>query len=155
MKNNITGETSYNAQFDRAKRWFDRFTQINDGRYHTISSNNYLDEVYAFFQNCYHLKDWIKNDETAGDFSTSVENYVNNNRHLRLCADICNGSKHFKLNKQKSGENPRMRSKHHKLNLSTDPPVIAIQYSIVTDSGILDAYDLAKKCMAAWDSFLH
>ena len=54
--------SKYQEQYDRTKRWYDRLTAIDQGRAHDMASDHYVDEIYAFFLNCYHLKDWIKND---------------------------------------------------------------------------------------------
>ena len=54
--------------------------------------------------NCHHLKDWIKNDSAAASVANNVENYINNNPDLSLCADICNGVKHLRRISSRSGE---------------------------------------------------
>lgn len=77
-------------QWERVGRWFDRFKAINNGREHTMPSEFYQDDVFSFFLNCYHLKDWIKNDPSAGLLASSVEEYVSKNFALGLCSDICN-----------------------------------------------------------------
>jgi hypothetical protein len=53
---------SYREQYERVKRWYGKFIALDQGRAHDVPSENYLDEIYAFFMNCYHFKDWIKND---------------------------------------------------------------------------------------------
>ncbi len=85
----------YLDQFERVKRYFSRFKQINDGQEHSQSSQNYDDDIYAFFQNCYHLKDWIKNDPACSSWS-DVEDFINQNPDLSICADLCNALKHLK-----------------------------------------------------------
>ena len=80
--------SKYLEQFDRVKRWYQRFVTIDEGRRHTLPSDNYQDEVYAFFLNCYHLNDWIKNDESVGTASAKVEAVINGNNELKVCGDI-------------------------------------------------------------------
>jgi len=60
-----TNSRKWFEQFRRVKRWYTRFKSIDEGRPDTLTLDGYLDEVYAFFQNCYHLKDWIKNDASV------------------------------------------------------------------------------------------
>jgi hypothetical protein len=48
---------NWREQYDRMVRWYDRFETIVLGRPHVMAGDNYVDEVYAFFQNCYHVKD--------------------------------------------------------------------------------------------------
>src|SRR5262245_60194522 len=88
--------TSYREQYDRMKRWYDRFVALDQGRPHDVPSDNYLDEIYAFFMNCYHLKDWIIHDITALPDEKVVETYINSSHPLKLCADICNSLKHLR-----------------------------------------------------------
>ena len=138
------------------KRWYKRFEEINNGRIHNKSSEHYEDEVYAFFMNCYHLKDWIRNDPAAAvSVINRVEGYINNNPELSLCADISNGLKHFQLDRERSGESPEFGKKKAKLDMGKGPITIALKYEITTNTGIIDAFDLATKCMKAWEIFLN
>ncbi len=148
--------SAYHTQYNRMKRWYERFVAIDQGRLHDTSSDNYLDEIYAFFMNCYHLKDWIKNDNTvATHVQDSVETYINSNRSLRLCADICNSLKHLQLISSRSGENPTFGKKQFALNLGSGlPTTISLKYELDTTNGSEDAFDLATECIAAWDTFI-
>jgi len=138
------------------KRWYKRFEEINNGRIHNKSSEHYEDEVYAFFMNRYHLKDWIKNDPVAAvSVINRVEGYINNNPELSLCADISNGLKHFQLDRERSRESPEFGKKKAKLDIGKGPITIALKYEITTNTGTIDAFDLATKCMKAWEIFLN
>lgn len=54
-----------------------------------------FDTLIAFFQNCYHLRDWLESTrpELRDDISTLFEN----NFEMRGCRDICHGFKHKDL----------------------------------------------------------
>ncbi len=150
---------SYFQQYSRVKRFFNRFKQINNGRVHDLESSNYEDEVYAFFQNCYHLKDWIKHDPACSNWS-KVETLINTNPDLAMCADLCNALKHLTLTRdRRSSENPTFSGSHITLNITDGLGVnecidISIRYNISTKSGNIDAFELANRCIAAWDSFI-
>src|SRR5439155_17755263 len=119
---------TYREQYNRMKRWYERFGTLDQGRTHGVDSENYLDEIYAFFQNCYHLKDWIKNDmAVAPAIQQSVEGYINGSRPLRLAADICNSLKHLQ-NRGRSGEDPKFGRKHFSLGLGLGDPVISLKF---------------------------
>ena len=47
-------------------------------------SDHYQDEAYAFFQNCYHLKDWLKHDPATSALAGDVEGYITKSLNLRL-----------------------------------------------------------------------
>ena len=85
----------YKEQYDRTKRWYEEFKKINNKKEHIRNTQYEDDIVYAFFQNCYHLKDWIKNDDKIKT-RKNVERFIEENKCLSICSDICNGSKHLK-----------------------------------------------------------
>ena len=145
----------YREQYDRMRRWYAEFVALDRGRPHEVPSDNYLDEIYAFFMNCYHLKDWIKNDGAVdATIQQAVEPYINSSRSLRLCADICNSLKHLCLTSDRSGESPTFGRKQFGLVLGTSPTTINLKYEVNTATGPLDAFKLATECVEAWDAFL-
>jgi hypothetical protein len=150
--------TGWREQFDRMRRWYDRFEAIARGHIHDAPSDNYVDDIYAFFMNCYHFKDWLKSDASLSSphFRNAVEAHVNAERSLRLCADICNALKHVTLTKHiRSGENPRFGKKQFAINLGPGVQTsIALKYEIATDTGSEDAFELARESIDAWDRFL-
>jgi hypothetical protein len=146
---------TYREQYDRMKRWYARFDAINRGRSHDLSSDYYVDEIYAFFLNCYHLKDWILRDGAlAGTARARVEAFINSNRDLRLCADICNSLKHVRLTATRSGESPAFGRKKFSLTLGSGSPTVSLKYQVNTATGPLDAFEIATECVRAWDEFI-
>ena len=150
----------YEQQFERMMRWYRRFREIDRGRRHTMDSHNYEDEVHAFFMNCYHLKDWIKNDDSSNlkpAAKKEAEGFVKQNESLAICADLCNGLKHLKLNQpQKSGVSPVLEAKEFHLVLAGrgDYPIVSVKYHIETVKGDKDAFALATDCVAKWKGFI-
>ena len=147
----------YREQYDRMKRWWERFKNLDEGRPHDADSDNYVDEIYAFFINCYHLKDWIRQDNgVAQSVRDNVEEYINQNRSLKLCADICNALKHLLLTRSpRSGEEPEFGKKQYGLKLGAAPATISLKYQVDTSKGPIDAFQLATGCVKAWDDFLN
>lgn len=148
---------TWHEQYERMKRWYDRFAAIAQGRDHDVPSDNYVDEIYAFFMNCYHFKDWLRSDPSLPTaVRDAVEAHVTAERPLRLCADICNALKHVTLTTSRSGENPRFGKKQFAVHLGPGVRTsIALKYEIATDTGSKDAFDLAKETVDAWDRFLN
>ena len=145
---------SYREQFERLVRNYQRLAQINQGRQHDMHSENYRDEVYSYFLNCYHLKDWLINDSAFPANAAEVEGYINTNPELQLCADICNAHKHLRLDKPRSAENPRVGGQKIDLKLGARETAIKVQFTIDTVSGPLDAFELATKCLELWKVFI-
>jgi hypothetical protein len=148
----------HEEQFERVKRWYERFKRIDEGTSHEKSTEFYQDDVYAFFLNCYHLKDWIKHDSTVPKSVTSiVENFVGGSKHLAICADICNSIKHLTLTKPpRSGKAPQWGSRNVKATLyePSSKSTVTVNYSIMTATGPMDAFDLATKCVQEWEQFI-
>ena len=146
---------SWLEQYDRMLRWYERFKVLDAGRPHDTPSDNYVDEVYAFFQNCYHLKDWVKNDHALpANVRQAVEAHINGSRALRLCADICNALKHLALTESRSGEDPSFGPKRYSLTLGAGvPPMISLKYEVNTTTGPEDAFALATDCLGEWKRF--
>lgn len=153
----MKSSSKYLEQFERVKRWYERFKLIDSGRPYDISLEHYRDEVYAFFQNCHHLKDWIRNDSTVGAAAWKVEEFIDKNEELKLCADICNRKKHLKLRSSRSGQDPRFGKRDLKLKLEEPDgkKTISVKFSVNTSSGKrIDAFELATRCLQAWEDFI-
>lgn len=152
----MTDAPAYRQQYDRVKRWHARFGAIDQGRAHEMDSDNYVDEIYAFFLNCFHLKDWLKEDSSVPPAARGqVEQWLKDNRALRLCADIANALKHLRLTrKQHSDETPSFGKRAFALDLGAGPTAsIALKYEIEATGGAVDAFVLATDCVKAWDEF--
>jgi hypothetical protein len=145
---------SYREQLDRLLRSYERFRHIDEGRRHNMTSADYEDEVYAYFMNCYHLKDWLINDPDFSASSRDVESYINNNKELQICGDICNAHKHLVLNRPRSEEDPIFGAKKIHLHLGGGEAELKIKFTIDTTSGLLDAFELATKCLELWKTFI-
>ena len=84
----------YKEQLDRTRRWLQRIENKN------AQPTEYLDFMIAFFQNCWHLKDWIKNDVTLKDtIHQTIETEAAKYNSLMICADVANRTKHLVLKK--------------------------------------------------------
>jgi len=151
----VTESRKHQEQFERIKRWYERIKDIYEGIPHERESDYYQDDVYAFFINCYHLKDWIKNDESVETFAKEkVQGFIDKNRELKLCRDICHSLKHLKRNTEgRSGVGSPLGPRIFRFNVSTG--IIRAQYSITTETGdTFDAYELASRCVHLWEKFI-
>ena len=140
-------------QFERVKRYLNKIEDQDR------DSTAYDDDLWSFFQNCYHLKDWIKNDPDIGDgIKETVEKFVQSNKELRICADLANRSKHLELDRP-----PREDAKVTSRSTTIYAPVAGSDLvgtstceHIITlgDGRKCMALDVARKAVKAWESFL-
>lgn len=144
-------------QFNRVVRLYERFRELSHGKVHATESENYVDDVHAFFQNCYHLKDWIKNDPAAPSaMKGNVESYVSGSASLALCADLCNSQKHLVLNSTpRSGSIPSQAAKHVRLQVGGDSAILSMRIEIKSGSTLLDAFDIATDAVSDWATYLN
>jgi len=146
----------WEEQLARVQRYHARFKEANDGAEMRVTAEYAADDMHAFFQNCYHLKEWLKNDpgfiEKTDD---EIEDYVTATPCLALCADICNGMKHLSLTRDRSGSEPQFSGRQ--IHVWEGGPMhgrIALKLSIEHNGVIIDAFTLATECLAAWNAFL-
>ena len=140
-------------QWARVERWFARFGEINAGRTPNSESDYYQDEAYAFFQNAHHLKDWLKNDPSSSASARDIETVIDSSTNLSLCADLCNGSKHLKLDAPRASPDKRIGKRDFAMDMG-NPPIISAKYVVESASAEYDASTLAEACMKEWKAYL-
>lgn len=155
LSNNETllHDKHYIQQYLRVKRWYDRFEKISDDRKHDMTSFDYQDDMMSFFINCYHLKDWIKNDLKSGINGAVVEEFVEKSDNLKICGDLCNGAKHLLIKNPKIDKDTIVSKRHFSLTLGGGP-LINVRYEISVGEKTYDAFNLAKECLKEWEQFL-
>jgi len=149
-------------QFYRTERWLGRLKAIHSGQHMPVGSfDDSLDHVLAFFLNCYHIKDWLKNGPDWHEGverevkERAVEQFVAESQELQICADLCNGNKHFHFDQQlRSGTAPEFHSIHVSVDATKCPPTTTTRYMLRTAKGTVDAYELASECIDLWRSFI-
>lgn len=154
----MTKQGTWLEQWERVQRYYKRFKCINSGMPVTkykAHEMNFMDEVYAFFVFCHHFKDWIMNDRKLKINQKTVADFVKSNECLTLNAAICTGIKHMK---KKSRHLPKIGIDNRgKVSLKIEEGKtnsIAIKFSVSSDSGKVDAFDLATECMDKWRGFI-
>jgi hypothetical protein len=137
--------TTWKAQFARLERAYSRITQPYQ------SSVAYEDDLQHFFQDCWHLKDWIKNDPGSG-VAERIESVVASHRALRIVADLANGSKH--LRRHSGREGAYVTSNSVTVHLGQAKP-IDVEYVItLADGTTMIAQTLAQEAFTTWQSIL-
>ena len=115
----------------------------------------YEDDVWFFFQNCWHLKDWIKNDAAIDQqHQQSVEADVHDIKELVICADLANRSKHLKLTSKRVDADVTSRN----TTIHTSPLGEGYgEYNFIItcdDRKELDAIEIARASVEKWSKLL-
>jgi hypothetical protein len=155
----VTGP-AMSEQYPRLQRFYKR---IADGNRRTT---RYLDDLWSFFQHCWHFKDWIKNDKTIPiTVRKRVEKDIRKCRYLRICGDLANRSKHLRLTKRRNGkEVPRKGAKMVRrilVGIAEVYPTGDSEGSVAYDDTVIrvtgseiGAVELARKAIGQWDRLL-
>jgi hypothetical protein len=175
----------WQEQWDRVGRYYERLERLNRGLPHDSPSDAfYMDDVNAFFQNCYHLKDWLKNDDAYLRRCGAVTNQeVERNRReiednvsyiteLAICADICNATnylyahstsscesraKHLALDRPPRSQKERSlgaRDLYLVLGAAEQAGAAILRIAIRIDPDGEDAFTVATAAVRSWELYL-
>lgn len=132
----------WQAQLDRVRRWYHRASSAKD-------SIDRYDFLYVFFENAFHLRDWLK--DTGGITEKDLDSFFAGNVDMRLCRDLANSHKHYSL-RSPSQPVPPTEAREYSPgsgNLDTDTSLV-----ILSDGSKHDAFDLATRILHAWEDFI-
>ena len=152
----IAGYKGTMEQVERTRRYLDRMRKIYSGAPYIENKEYYADDVLAFFVHCYHVRDWIITLNTLGLTREVVDQYIDSHEELRICADLCNGSKHCRLTRNMRTEGQPHIAVKQFISGGTDDALHTTQgeFTIVSGQHAHDALELAEACMKRWDEFV-
>jgi hypothetical protein len=144
----VAGNAGYRHQLDRVRRFLDHVEgpQANDVEFQ--------DMMWAFFQNCWHLKDWVKNDPLASEANkASVIRKAHDSELLKICRDLCNATKHLGPHQSPSAGTG---AAHHHIDITITPGESSTMDCMVEDGhgNLISGKQLARDCVAAWERIL-
>lgn len=117
------------------------------------SFNDVEDFMWAFFQNAWHIKDWLKNDPSlTPDQKAAISTEVHATESILLCADLANGSKHFGTDRSRDKIGARDQS--IQLSINENRQLIS-DHMIVTGNGRrMTALELSRWILNDWRDLL-
>lgn len=140
------------AKYQAMLRAYKKLKKVNTNTGNRISNTDAKDATESFFNQCYHLKDWIIQENI--DLKEDVENYINKSNSLSLAADYCNSFKHAGLRKKtRSGKKLEALHTHIKIDLTSSGFTSSSKLDITIDGKKYDAYKLATECLNEWGAF--
>jgi hypothetical protein len=144
----VGGVVGYRNQLDRARRFLDRVQMTTDD-WADMDDVEFQDMMWAFFQNCWHVKDWLRNDplvsQVVKDAATQL---AHQSQHLKMCQELCNGTKHL---------GARPGASHHHINTTIIPGAGIREMDCIVDDGggkLISGKQLASDCIAEWERIL-
>ena len=117
------------------------------------STEDYDAAVYHFFQDAWHVKDWVTRDPAVPQaVSLRVEIDVAASADLSAAADVANGTKHFEFG---SGRSPRVGARIFERELAVGGPEgVRHTHRISVGGKVATATELADKVIGEWDRLL-
>jgi hypothetical protein len=159
----------YHEQLERARRWLDRVENASTGPHSSSDINSpagfkqfseYEDYLYALFQNCWHVKDWILSDPSAPTKLKEAVKKVDKEGvidSLMLCSDIANGSKHV------SGPKPSRTTRRGatplvEVEIEISPEAQSVTswtYKVADNDGqSYEVIELARQALEEWETII-
>lgn len=175
MSTNTQKNNRWKEQYDRVRRWYEKtrtvdfYEKFKDKEYRDdrqilidlfLHQNSITDEgldiYYAFFINCFHLKDWLKHSNVlAVDL---INDFFHKNEYMKLCHIICTGSKHLVISNEKILDPKAIyghRVEYDPSRANTENNGDIKTRLIHINTRTYDLMDLSKDCMQAVDNFLY
>ncbi len=147
--------TDWTEQWKRVWRLYARVASIGQGQ--ATDRNGALDDMFAFFAACYHLRYWVVG--SGHRTKDEVRRFFRRHYELRLCGDLCNGDKHFRLESTRAMYDHTVTTMAAQRIVTSGAPLPrepwpSEQWLISTASGDEDMFDFADRCVQLWRSFL-
>jgi hypothetical protein len=137
----------WRIQYERMMRGFARL------QHDYKSSVEYGDDLQHFLQDCWHLKDWIKNDPKLS-VGKQIEKEVEAYRPLMITADLANACKH--VNHDKHDRTGAYVTRNDlTVGLGQDRPIEVVHYIETDDGKTITAQELIHEVIGAWGQLLH
>ena len=145
-------------QIHRAERYLQRIQEIYEGCSHKYEEVSfYEDDVISFFIHCHHISDWIIKLNRFGETKAAINKFINKHNELIICADLCNGQKHCRLERVRGNSQPHMAGRDWSITTYTPesgkPVTFQAKYRVLAESETYDALVLAEKCVELWRGY--
>lgn len=143
----------WKLQWHRVIRWHNRINGIKQ-KCLTEEPNAYdIDDVIAFLQNCYHLRDWLQ--ESRPDCRNKLNALFANNFEMTACRDVCNGFKHKRLNRPSHDAHFNLyREYDHFAGDSANSVIYRIAFADGNSLRKFDLFSFAERCFRLWEGFI-
>jgi len=155
---------AYVDQWERVQRWYQRLYDLENESTDTRDTNYHFDVAHSFFQDCYHLRDWLV---CSGVVSKSdLDLMIYESVELGICRNICNVMKHSSITRP--GNNPDTHTfaydtaeggrwaitREYIYPELRERPNIEWVMTVMAGGKIYRCIDLASTCIKQWQAFL-
>jgi hypothetical protein len=132
----------WQSQLDRIRRWYLRASNATDPA-------DKCDYLYAFFENAFHIRDWLQ--DTGAVTDADLKRFFDVNEEMRLCRDLANAHKHYSLARPSQSTPPSEVREYSPMsgNFGSDNSLM-----ILSAGKKHDAFELAGRILQLWEGFV-
>lgn len=165
---------SLESQYRRMERAHNKIVSDFESTTFSKSSQERLDDVYDFFLTCYHLREWIQEDDKVNQ---SIKNNLPTfEKHdspvqFQMCRDLCNKSKHAALKYKPNDPNTNIvpygsaifkasindieeaQKRKETLHLKEEDGIFMGNYLVSFKGNQYDLKGVIQGCMYIWKKF--
>jgi hypothetical protein len=141
----------WQMQWARVQRRLDDVRAVYTGR--PGGTDAAVDTVQSFFEAVHHLKDWLGNNPSSGVTKAAGDALINASPVLQLCADLANGSKHFKLTTSRTGDTSTTIARND-VTVFAGTGTSAHRFYAVSAGIEYDILQLTEAAVREWTQFL-
>jgi hypothetical protein len=142
----------WQSQWERVQRRLDDVRAVYTGR--PGGTAVAIDTVQSFFEAVHHLKDWLGNDLSSGITRDDGDSLIDRSTTLQLCADLANGSKHFKLTRRTRTGDPATGIARNDVTVFVGTGTSAHRFYVQSAGTEYDVLQLAEDAVVEWHKFL-
>ena len=111
----------------------------------------YEDNLWSFFMNCWHVKDWVKNEERLQAVRDDVVRAAHASPTLKVCQALANGIKHLELDpKRLRDDDSRARVFMYTFTHLDDGSVQWEHMIKLDDSSVVTVYEVGCAALREW-----
>jgi len=143
-------DEQWKIQWNRVVRWHKRVNELRANQALGLDAND-IDLVIAFFQNCYHLRDWLS--ASRPDLTANVDAFYNNSFEMAACRDVCNGFKHKTLTRPSLDAGFNLYREYDYFD-DASPIKHRLAFADGDDIRKFDLFDLVERCFSQCEHFV-
>jgi hypothetical protein len=138
----------WQGQYHRLRRWHDRVRRAANSQ----PSRDEFDFLLAFFESCFHLRDWLLADKVVT--KVELDSLFNSYIELGICRDIANGFKHSKITWPSVDAGFTIVREYVPDDWPSSYRYPNGKWTVLASDHQLGLVDLADNCVGIWQRFL-
>lgn len=147
-------DLGWRSYYAMLRRWLFRMHAVKEERRCQGQKASHLDCIFAFFQTCYHLRDWLLQSDEVDE--VSIQELFTANIELQVCRDFCNAAKHMRISRPSVDADFYLFREwdHFHVPLPDDGPEAPCFLRLRAKEYTFDLFELADRCQLVWEQFL-